>query len=154
MTHEEMQLLWDQAMVRAWRRFDSVLDAMIFWKATTQMSVFDVSPPLRRLPPVGMPWKIGMRSFVARKLPKISDRLWAQPPERDEALIAKLQGSTYDTLTSDHQSNSDRELYYERKRSHKNSEVLKLDSARRSDRNRDSDWSTTKATVARRQRIR
>ena len=56
-----------------------------------------MDPPLLRIPALGFPWRVGIRTFTASHLSKISKRLFEQSPEKDVALLHKLKDSKYDT---------------------------------------------------------
>ena len=88
---------WDAAVISTWRRAGSVMDAMILFKALSGKQTDQCDPPLKRLPLVNYPWKIGIRIFVANHLSKISKRLWEQTPDKDILLLRKLETSSYDT---------------------------------------------------------
>jgi len=70
---------------------------MDMFYSITGKKVFDMDPPLLRIPKTGFPWKVGIRVFVASHLSKISKRLFEQSPEKDVALLHKLKDSKYDT---------------------------------------------------------
>lgn len=150
MTHAELQRLWDATLVQTWRRFGTLHDAIDAWQAVAKQSPFSPDLQLRRIPPGGMPWKIGVRVFVASYLPKISDRLWAQPPERDEALVDKLQGSNYTTQTKALRSDTRRDMENLGRDTKVNRARLAGDQVLYGLRQKDSDWTTTKAPVRRR----
>jgi len=106
MTKEEMQLIWDKALVEGWRK-DFLIAAVLYrFEEQVGKKVFDCD--LLRVPPLGMPFKITVRVFAAQRLEKINKRLWDQPVERDKALIDKLQTSKYTTSTGN--TNPDNEL--------------------------------------------
>jgi hypothetical protein len=86
---------------------------------------------------------------VASYLPKISERLWAQDPEKDVLLLRKLQTSSYDTMTSGIQDN---ELARTRKQLVKNKKVIELDVHLYAHRNDPTEWGTVKGAVSKTRR--
>lgn len=91
------QEYWDACLIKTWRKGGSVLDAMQLFVSITGRRTDAVEPPLLRLPRVGYKYKLPVRIFMANHLEKISNRLFAQPPEKDVALLRKLKDSKYDT---------------------------------------------------------
>jgi len=140
------QRIWDECLIAAWRSDGAVLYAVNEWQRITGLSFEEHQPSLRRVPHLGYPWKIRVRVFAAQHLDKISDRMWDQPPERDAALIDKLQTSTYTTQRAVIQSEAVRELQSERRRLNKNRATMALDIHNHSDRNHNTDWGVTKAS--------
>jgi hypothetical protein len=61
---------WDAAMIKTWRNAGSLLAAMIAFKAISGKQADQCDPPLRRMPPLNFPWKVGIRVFVAKFLSK------------------------------------------------------------------------------------
>jgi hypothetical protein len=118
-----------------------VLDAMKMFESITKIRMEDVEPKLLRIPRVGYPWKLGAKVFVAEHLSKISARLWDQPPEKDVALLKKLQDSKYDTAKNAIQ---DHTLKNEINKTLKNKRKMELLSKNYSERNKDTDWGTMK----------
>lgn len=135
------QEYWDACLIRTWRQSGSVLDAMKMFESITKIRMEDVEPKLLRIPRVGFPWKIGIRVFVAEHLSKISARLWDQPPEKDVALLKKLQDSKYDT---EKDTIGDKSLKTEINKTYKNKRKMELLSKNISERNKDTDWGTMK----------
>lgn len=90
------QEYWDACLIKAWRRDDTVLSAMRMFSSITGKKMTECN--LLRIPNFGFPWKARVRVFVAAYLPKISDWLWDQPPEKDVLLHKKLATSKYNTL--------------------------------------------------------
>ena len=91
------QEYWDACLIRTWRKAGSVWDVMAMFYSITGKKVFDMDPPLLRIPALGFPWRVGIRVFVSSHLSKISKRLFEQSPEKDVALLHKLKDSKYDT---------------------------------------------------------
>ena len=141
MTQLELQQTYDAALVKGWRKHLQLRDVNdLFFEATGKY--FNNTEGLLRTPPLGYPWKGMVRPFVAKFLEKISVRLWEQPIEKDEALLAKLATSKYTTSAQD--TNPDRALANEKKQIKRN--TLKVDFNVEAYRNRNSktDWSTVK----------
>lgn len=150
MTHADLQELWDTILVQTWRRFGTIHDALDAWEDQTGQKLWGPEPRLLRIPSKGTPWKIGMRVFAAQHLPKISDRLWAQPPERDAALIAKLQTSSYDTLRNALRADDTRDLQNASRAIGIAHDRLVADRVLTQFRLKDGDGTTVKARVPRR----
>lgn len=150
MTHADLQELWDTVLVETWRRFGTIHDALDVWEGQTGQKLWDLEPRLLRTPRQGMPWKIGMRVFVAQHLPKISDRLWSQPPERDAALIAKLQTSSYNTSATALRTDDTRDLQNASRATKIAESRLVADRVLWQLRQKDGDGTTVKANVPRR----
>lgn len=143
------QRAWDVALFQAWRANLQLMDAVIAWcNATGQEQFTDVQPHLRRAPHLGLSWKCGVRMYVAKYLPLISDRLWNQPPERDIALIDKLQTSGYTTHRT---GKTENELERDRvRRDDRNAQSrIRLNSTLISERNSSTDWNVTKSAKTR-----
>lgn len=140
MTKEEMQLIWDKALVEGWRR-DFLIAAVLYrFEEQVGKKVFDCD--LLRVPPLGMPFKISVRVFAAERLEKISKRLWDQPVERDDALINKLQTSKYTTSTTS--TNPDNELKKARKEVRLNRDKIRVHAKKIAMRNHGTDWNVVK----------
>lgn len=140
MTKEEMQLIWDKALVEGWRR-DFLIAAVLYrFEEQVGKKVFDCD--LLRVPPLGMPFKISVRVFAAERLEKISKRLWDQPVERDDALINKLQTSKYTTSTTS--TNPDNELKKARKEVQLNRDKIRVHAKKIAMRNHGTDWNVVK----------
>lgn len=142
MQDQAIQKHWDACLIRAWRNHNSLLDAVIMFESITSKRLTDCT--LLRVPPLGMPWKIGARVFVAKHLPKINDRLWDQDPEKDVLLLRKLETSKYNTLTSAMNTSSDHELHNAQKTIAVKTKRANFDSKKYRQRNRDTDWNITK----------
>jgi hypothetical protein len=94
------------------------------------------------MPPSNIPWKVGVRVFVAEHLSKISNRLWDQPPEKDILLLRKLETSAYDTEKE--RMHADSALNAEKRQLKNNRERRTLTTSRISDRNQATDWNVVK----------
>lgn len=132
---------WDAAVISTWRRAGSIQDAMILFKAITGKQTDQCDPPLRRVPPLNFPWKVGVRVFVAKSLSKISKRLWEQTPDKDILLLRKLETSTYDTEKDEIR---DRELDNERGQYVRNRKKVAMSTLEHSNRNQATDWGVNK----------
>lgn len=146
MTPEQLQEYWDASLIASWRRAQKLSDAVGRWERLTGKTIEEVRDQLRRLPKRGLPWSIGVRVFVAEFLPKISERLWNQAPEKDVLLLKKLQTSTYTSLAQPMPSKNAAELVREQRAVKKNLGVVRADVDRYSDRNQSTDWGVTKAS--------
>lgn len=135
------QEYWDACLIRAWRKNENVLAAVIMFKSITGKAFYEYDPPLLRLPKEGFPWKIGAKVFVAEFLFKMSKRLWEQPPEKDVLLLKKLKDSKYDT---ENNFMKYRELDNERNKLHVNRLRVGMSMLGKSNRNGDTDWNTVK----------
>lgn len=136
---EERQVIWDALLVQAWRRFDTVGGLrQAFGTAVPGEGVFE---GVLRTP--GRPARHGtaVRAWVAGHLPKISARLWAQPPEADAALLRKLATSKYTTLE---RAMPDRDLDAERRALRQNVARNEYTTRIVSDRNERTNWGVCK----------
>lgn len=133
---------WDAALIKTWRLAGSVGDVYALFNALSGKRTDECDPPLKRLPPSNIPWKVGVRVFVANHLSKISNRLWDQPPEKDILLLRKLETSNYDTEVE--RMHVDSALDAEKRQVRKNIKIRTLITTNISNRNHDTDWSVTK----------
>jgi hypothetical protein len=136
------QEYWDACLIRAWRKNENVLAAIIMFKSITGKDFYGYDPPLLRLPKKGFPWKISAKVFVAEYLSKISKRLWEQPPEKDVLLLKKLKDSKYDT---EKDTIKQQALENEIARVHVNRLRVGMEVLAKSNRNGDTDWNTVKS---------
>lgn len=139
-TEEQLQKVWDTCLLQYWRSAGTVLDAVNEFGRQTGKNITDCS--LRRVPPIGYPWKVPMRVFIAERLEKIGNRMWDMPQERDKDLVEKLQTSKYDTANQ--ALNPDRELEKERRNDRKNRSKITLETKNYANRNQKTDWNTVK----------
>lgn len=139
-TPEELQRVWDTILLQSWRSDLKLQGAVNEFRRVTGEKITDHK--LRRIPPLGFPWYVSVRVFVAERLEKISNRMWSMPPERDAALVDKLQGSTYDT--ADQRLNPDAESAKEKRWTAKNRQKVTLETTNYAKRNKKTDWSTVK----------
>jgi hypothetical protein len=135
-----LQEYWDACLIKTWRNLGSISNAMHMFEVTTGKMLFESN--LLRVPPLGFPWKVGMRVFVAERLPKISERLWSQPPEKDVLLLRKLATSKYDTAKED--TSPDTDLKRQRRQLRRNGKRIAMETLSVSNRNASTDWNVTK----------
>lgn len=136
------QEYWDACLIRTWRNAGTVMDAMKMFYSILGKRVDEYE--LLRLPRMGMPWTTGMRVFTSYYLPKVSDRLWDQDPEKDVLLLKKLSKSKYDTADKPHRTNADREVANEQARMRRNRSKMELRTTMYRDKNHSTDWGVTK----------
>ena len=139
-TQEELQRIWDTCLLQYWRSAGKIFDAVEEFNKQTGKNITECS--LLRIPPLGYPWQVSMRVFVAERLEKIGNRMWDMSQERDKALIDKLQTSKYDT--SRQNLSRDPELKKQQREHRKNKQKIRLDVKKYSDRNQKTDWRTVK----------
>jgi hypothetical protein len=132
---------WDAALIKTWRNAGNVADALMLFTALSGKRTNECDPPLKRIPPVNFPWKVGIRVFVANHLSKINNRLWDQDPSKDILLLRKLETSSYDT---EKDAVVDNELKKERVKHRRNLQRLKLTLTDISNRNQATDWNVNK----------
>ena len=134
------QEYWDACLIKTWRNMGSVGDVLHMFAGITQKRNDQVT--LLRNIPTNIPWKVPLRAFVAERLPKISERLWNQTPEKDVALLRKLQTSPYDTATTN--LTPDNERLAERRKTKKNQSIIDWNLTNALKRNQATDWNVTK----------
>lgn len=139
------QEYWDACLIRAWRRQLCLMDAMSMFVSLTGKRIEECE--LLRTPLKNTPWTTGVRVFTAYYLPKISDRLWDQEPEKDIALLHKLQKSNYTTEKTAYRTNADRDLANERVRNRRNKQVAELSLTKAINKNSATDWNVTKGAA-------
>ena len=133
---------WDAALIKTWRLVGNVGDVYVLFKALSGKRSDECDPPLKRMPPKGFPWKIGVRVFVANHLSKISNRLWDQPQEKDILLLRKLETSSYDTETQ--KMHADSALESQQHYFRQNKKRRELTTTNISNRNNNTNWSVNK----------
>jgi hypothetical protein len=136
---------WDAALIKTWRLAGCIGDVYALFKAISGKRTDECDPPLKRMPPSNIPWKVGVRVFVANHLSKISNRLWDQPPEKDILLLRKLETSAYDTEVE--RLHRDSELEAQRKMVKQNRERQSLITTNISNRNQATDWNVVKSSA-------
>ena len=140
-----LQEYWDACLIRAWRRQLSVLDAMSMFLSLTGKRIDECE--LLRTPLQNIPWTTGVRVFTAYHLPKINDRLWDQEPEKDLALLRKLQKSKYNTEKTPYRTNADRELSNAKSKIRKDRVKRAYTTLAISERNSATDWNVVKGNA-------
>ena len=140
-----LQEYWDACLIRAWRRQLNLLDAMSMFLSLTGKRIDECE--LLRVPLDNIPWRTGVRVFTAYHLPKINDRLWDQEPEKDLALLRKLQKSKYNTEKTQYHTNADRDLANERARNRRNRQKNEYSLTEAINRNSATDWNVTKGAA-------
>jgi hypothetical protein len=133
---------WDAALIKTWRLAGSIGDVYALFNSLAGKRTDQCDPPLKRMPPSNIPWKVGVRVFVAEHLSKISNRLWDQPPEKDILLLRKLETSSYDTEVE--RMHADSALNAEKRQIKNNRERRTLTTTRISSRNQATDWNVVK----------
>ena len=137
-----LQEYWDACLIRAWRRQLNILDAMSMFLSLTGKRLDECE--LLRVPLPNTPWKSGVRVFTAYHLPKINDRLWDQEPEKDIALLRKLQKSKYNTEKTAYRTNADRDLAEAQRKARADSKKNAYTTHEISEYNSATDWNVTK----------
>ena len=145
-----MQEYWDACLIRAWRHHMKVIDAMNMFYSITGKRIDECE--LLRTPHEDTPWSIGARFFAAGYLPKISDRLWEQEPEKDVGLLRKLSKSKYNTEKTQYRTNADRELANAQAKNRRDREKKEYTTRAIADRNSATDWGVVKGPAKTRMR--
>ena len=136
------QEYWDACLIKTWRNDGTIFDAITMFKSITGSLLFEREVPLLRTPRPGVPWKLRIRPYVAQHLEKINKRLWDQTPDKDVALLKKLQTSKYDTSSTN--TDPDKAMNRERSQQQRNRKRLAMQSLQYSVRNQATDWRVTK----------
>lgn len=139
------QEYWDACLIKTWRNDGKISDAMAMFKSITGKYPYDYIEPLLRTPWKNVPWTLYVRPYVASHLEKINKRLWEQTPDKDVALLKKLQTSTYTTTTTN--TNPDRAMENERRKYKKNRLRVGIETLAITTRNRATDWNVVKGPV-------
>ena len=132
---------WDAALIKTWRTNANVGDALKLFAALSGKYVTDCDPPLKRIPSIGFPWKVGVKVFVASHLPKISTWMWGHKADRDIDLLRKLEGSNYDCLEK---AISDAKLANARSAMHRDEKRIAMSTLAYSNRNNDTNGNIVK----------
>jgi len=140
-----LQEYWDACLIRAWRRQLCLLDAMSMFLSLTGKRIDECE--LLRTPRDNIPWNTGVRVFTSGYLPKISDRLWGQEPEKDILLLRKLQKSKYNTEKTQYRTNADRDLASAQARNRRNRQKNEYSLTEAINRNSATDWNVTKGAA-------
>jgi len=146
------QEYWDACLIKTWRNIGTFYDLNKMFHSIVGKWPTDMEPRLLRTPLRWTPGKMQVRYYVAHFLPKINDRLHAQPPEKDVFLLRKLQESNYDTakdyLKSETEKERDavsRQHSFARKVNAHNIKAI-------TERNHETDWNKVKGGHIRRAR--
>lgn len=140
-----LQEYWDACLIRSWRRQLCLLDAMSMFLSLTGKRIDECE--LLRTPRDNIPWNTGVRVFTSVYLPKISDRLWEQEPEKDILLLRKLQKSKYNTEKTQYRTNADRDLASAQARNRRNRQKNEYSLTEAINRNSATDWNVTKGAA-------
>jgi hypothetical protein len=135
---------WDAALIKTWRLAGNVGDVYILFKALSGKRTDECESPLKRMPLPNIPWKVGVRVFVAEFLPKISARLWDQTPDKDILLLRKLETSPYDTMKTRMYDEGQAERASLLNNVKSNRKRMGMDTLNNSNRNQATDWGVTK----------
>ena len=138
------QEYWDACLIRGWRNFYSLSQTYNIFHSITGKLPWKIEPRMKRFPRSAIPGGVGVRVYMSSYLPKINDRLLAQDPEKDVALLKKLSTSDYDTVEV---RIHDRELEREKQMLYTNRKRVGMNTLNASVRNRDTDWSVVKGNV-------
>lgn len=140
---------WDAALIKTWRLAGDYMDALKLFTALSGKQTDECDPPLKRVPKGYFPYGAGIRVFVAEHLPKISDRLWSQTPDKDILLLRKLETSPYDTLEG---RLCDPNIKMLAGRVYRDKKRMSMEATAKSNRNRDTDWNVMKGLKPKRAR--
>ncbi len=139
MTDQEAQKIWDACLIKGWREFKELWKSMSMFEGMTGKKLDDFE--LLRTPQA-VPWEVGVRVFVAQRLPKINDWLYTKGPEHDIALLRSLQASKYTTASQN--LNPDRARERARRHAKKDMAFIALNTEHYRNRNQATDWGVTK----------
>ena len=143
------QEYWDACLIKTWRQYGSFLDAVNMFRSITGIDLFKDYEPrtILRTPKRFLPAHTGIRIFVARYLPKISDRLFDQPPEKDVLLLRKLATSKYDTEESAYTTDAEKEHANEIQKLKRNRLKVGMSTLSVVNRNSATDWNNVKGAA-------
>lgn len=144
-THQEY---WDACIIKTWRQHGSFLDAVTMYKSITGIDLMteENRRHVLRTPKHYFPAHTGIRLFVAQYLPKISDRLFSQAPEKDIQLLRKLSTSTYDVENKPYTNALDNEHKNLSNKLKRNRLRIGLNTLAKNNRNHDTDWNVVKGS--------
>jgi hypothetical protein len=140
---------WDAVMIKIWRNNGTLMDAMFLFNRILGKRATDCDPPLKRFPPGGFPWKVGVKVFVSSYLPKISTWLWDHDADRDIDLLRKLEGSNYDCMEK---ARADAEHQKAYKETATNKKKIAMAHLAYTNRNNDTNWNIVKGSRVRGQK--
>jgi len=140
------QEYWDACVIKTWRQHGSFLDAVLMFRSITGIDLMteEGRRPVLRTPKQFFPAHSGIRIFVAQFLPKISERLFNQPPEKDVLLLRKLSTSTYDVEDKAYMTASDHEHKNVNHKLRRNRLRMGMDTIAVNNRNQATDWNVVK----------
>lgn len=140
------QEYWDACLIRTWRQHGSFLDAVSMFRSITGIDLLKdyETRTILRTPRKYFPAHTGVRIFVAQYLPKISERLFAQPPEKDVLLLRKLSTSTYDVEDKAYTTYAEQELANENRKLRRNRLKVGMSTLSVLNRNSSTDWNVVK----------
>jgi len=139
----QLQEYWDACLISGWRNFHNYGRLKERWEAITGEKLEVHRDDLKRIPKKFLPYKVGARVFVASYLPKINNRLLAQPAEKDVELLKKLQTSSYDTEAVN-LTRTEQEMRSARTSTEYRMKRLGFEQLKRETRNHATDWGVTK----------
>lgn len=140
------QEYWDACLIKTWRQHGSFIDAVRMFMSITGIDLMVEQTPrvILRTPKKFFPAHSGMRIFVAQYLPKISDRLFDQPPGKDVLLLRKLATSKYDCEEKAYTTASDTEHKNVNAQLTRNRLKVGISTLSANNRNHNTDWNVTK----------
>lgn len=143
------QEYWDACLIKTWRQHGSFVDAANMFKSITGIDLLKdyETRTILRTPKKFFPAHTGIRIFVAQFLPKISDRLFAQPPEKDVLLLRKLSTSKYDVEDKAYTTYAEQELANENRKLRRNRLKVGMSTLSVLNRNSSTDWNTVKGAA-------
>jgi hypothetical protein len=137
------QEYWDACLIKAWRDGITMRGLLSMFYSITKKLPSDCS--LLRSPyNCYTPPSMGVKLFVAQRLPKIGTWLFDKPRDRDVELLKKLSASKYDVLKEPVNTEYDNEIKNERRRLRTSQKRTAMSGLAYSNRNYDTDWNVTK----------
>ncbi len=143
------QEYWDACVIKTWRQHGSFLDAVNMFKSITGIDLMteEGRRSVLRTPRQFFPAHSGIRLFVAQFLPKISERLFDQPPEKDVLLLRKLATSKYDVEDKAYLTASDTEHKNINNQLKRNRLKIGMSTQSVTNRNHNTDWNVVKGSA-------
>ena len=143
------QEYWDACLIKTWRQHGSFVDAANMFRSITGIDLLKdyETRTILRTPKKFFPAHTGIRIFVAQYLPKISERLFAQPPEKDVLLLRKLSTSKYDVEDKAYTTYAEQELANENRKLRRNRLKVGMSTLSVLNRNSSTDWNTVKGAA-------
>lgn len=151
MTQEELQKYWDACLIRQWRQFGKIYDLFSMYKSI--VGSYPQTGSLLRMPPEGLPHRIGVRVYVDNFLSKLNEKLWATSPEKDVDTLRALTKSKYNNKQRK-ATDGERARNAERKRSKRADLRVEFNYKSFEKRNQATDWGVVKSSKARVRRMR